>query len=88
MVLFTEDCPVLDLALDSTGSCPALWVATTATHVNKWPVDVSKANGFNGVEGVAGSEEEEDTGITYIDEPAPIFSQPIAVLPGQLSLSL
>lgn len=83
LVLFTEDSPILDLALDTSGSCHALWVATTATHVNKWPVDPSKANGFNNVEG-AGSSEEEEGGITYIDEPAPIFSQPIAVLPGQV----
>lgn len=83
LVLFTEDSPILDLVLDTSGSCDALWVATTATHVNRWPVDPCKANGFD-VEGVGSSaEEEEEEGITYIDdEVAPVFTKPIATLPG------
>ncbi len=77
----TEASPILDLALDTSGSCTALWVATTATHVSKWPVDASKANGF-AVEGAGSSAEEEEVGITYVDEPTPLFVKPIATLPG------
>ena len=84
MILFTEENPILDLALDSSGSCEALWVATTATHINKWPVDPNRVNGFE-MEVVAPSEEEEEEegGITYIDDDVPpVFSKPIATLPG------
>ena len=84
VVLFTEDNPVLDLVLDTSGNSDALWVATTATHVNKWPVDPSRVNGFD-VQGVESSaEEEEEGGVTYIDDDmAPVFSKPIATLQGQ-----
>lgn len=80
LILFTEEHPILDISLDTSGSCDSLWVATTATHINKWPVDPNKANGF-----CAGSEEEE-TKVTYIDdEPAPVFSKPIASIPGKVN---
>lgn len=81
--LLTESNPILDLALDTTGSCSSLWVATTATHVNKWPVDATQMNGF-AVEGEGSSDEEDETGVTYIDEaePTPIFAKPILTLPG------
>lgn len=87
--LFTEANPILHLALDSSGSCASLWVATTATHVNKWPVDPSRLNGFvaEGMgQGEVSSEEEE--GVTYIDdaEPTPLFTKPISSLPGIASL--
>ena len=83
-LLFTESAPILDLTLDTTGSCPALWVATTATHLHKWPVDPNKSNGFatEVSSGEEEEEEEEEVEVTYIDEPAPLFSKPIATLPG------
>ena len=81
-LLFTEDSPVLDLALDTTGSCNSLWVATTATSVNKWPVDPNKGNSFY-MNGASSGEEEEDLGITDVDEPTPLFFKPIATIPGK-----
>ena len=84
-LLFTEDAPILDLTLDNTGSCESLWVATTATHLNKWPINPNKANGFYDEE--VELSEEEDLGVTDIDEPTPYFSKPITTLPGKLALS-
>ena len=86
LTLFTESSPVLDLALDNTGNCLSLWVATTATHINKWPADASGVNGYS-VQGVGSSssseEEEEDVEITDIDDPTPLFTKPIARIPGE-----
>lgn len=83
VLLFTEDHPVLDLAIDDSGSCDSLWVATTATHINKWPIDPLKANGFGGEgEELSGEDEEEEVGVTDIDEPTPYFTKPISTIPG------
>lgn len=88
VLLFTESNPVLDLALDTSGSCTSLWVATTATQVNKWPVDVNRVNGFTA--GGEGSSEEEEVGVTYIDEaePTPLFAKPISTVPGIVPLTV
>jgi len=36
VLLFCEESPILDLALDPLDNQQSLWVATTNTHVNKW----------------------------------------------------
>lgn len=77
VLLFTEANPVLSLALDTSGSCDSLWVATTATHINKWPIDIHKGNGFRD------EEEEEEVAITDIDDPTPFFTKPIATIEGK-----
>jgi len=82
VLLFTEASPVLSMALDTSGSCDSLWVATTSTHVNKWPIDIHKANGFGDDETDEGNEESEEDGITDIDDPTPFFTKPIATIPG------
>ena len=82
VLLFTETSPVLSMALDTSGSCDALWVATTSTHVNKWPIDIHKANGFRDDETDEGNEEYNEEGITDIDEPTPFFTKPMTTIPG------
>lgn len=75
----------MDLQLDPTDNNASIWAATTSTHVNKWPVDPSSlANGrLDEEEEMDDEEEEEDIGITDIDDPQPLFTQPLASLPGQ-----
>ena len=36
VLLFCEDAPILDLALDPCDNFESIWVATTNTWVNKW----------------------------------------------------
>ena len=62
----------MDLS-DDRGS---IWAATTNTHVNKWAVE--------GVERNTEEEEEEEVAITDIDDPQPLFTQPLATIPGRL----
>ncbi len=82
----TEDAPILDLVLDHSGRCESLWVATTATHVNKWPIDPNKPNGFHSDEEDLSEEEGRVTAID--DDPPPFFTKPIATLPGQRSIHI
>ena len=83
VVLFCEESPILDLQLDPTDD--SIWAATTSTYVNKWPVDSGSMTNGEGLEGEEGMEvdEDEDVGITDIDDPQPLFTQPIASIPGQ-----
>ena len=88
VVLFCEDSSILDLKLDQSDgeNGVSLWAATTNTHVNKWPTDPSTlTNGKMEEEErnmAEEDEEEEEVGITDIDDPQPIFSQPLALIPG------
>ena len=72
---------MLDLALDASGASNSLWVATTATHINKWPIEPHKVNGFED-ESAGLSGEEEGEGVTDMDESAPYFTKPIATILG------
>ena len=86
MVLFCEESAILDLKLDPSDNCTSIWAATTSTHVNKWPVDpASMTNGkmSEGEEEEGEMEVEEDVGITDIDDPQPLFCQPLATVPGE-----
>ena len=87
MVLFCEESSILNLKLDPSDDCTSIWAATSSTHVNKWPVDPS--NMTNGKLSEEEEEEggemevEEDIGITDIDDPQPLFTQPLATVPGE-----
>lgn len=87
MVLFCEESSILDLKLDPSDDCTSIWAATSSTHVNKWPVDPSSmTNGkLSEEEEEEGGEMEveEDIGITDIDDPQPLFTQPLATVPGE-----
>ena len=87
MVLFCEDSPILNLKLDPSDDNTSLWAATTNTPVNKWPVS-HPDNITNGKmeEGEEIEEVEEDICITDIDDPQPLFTQPLATIPGQISI--
>lgn len=81
-MLFCEDSPILNLQLDQTDSCLSIWAATTSTHVNKWPVDPDSMTNGEEEEGME-VDEEEDAGITDIDDPQPLFTHPFASIPGK-----
>ena len=86
VVLFCEDSPILNLKLDLSDDNDSIWAATTSTHVNKWPVNPSSmSNGKmeDGEEGIMEEEEEEEVAVTDIDDPQPIFTQPLATIPGE-----
>ena len=91
VVLFCEDSSILNLKLDLSDDNDSIWAATTNTHVNKWAVDPSTVtNGKmeEGEERNMDEEEEEEVAITDIDDPQPIFTQPLARIPGQLNTAL
>lgn len=83
--MFCEDSPILNLKLDLSDDSPSIWAATSNTHVNKWAVDPSTVTNGKMEEGEERQEEmeEEEVAITDIDDPQPIFTQPLATIPGQ-----
>ncbi|MCG8622964.1 MAG: hypothetical protein MJE68_13335 [Proteobacteria bacterium] len=74
--MFCEDSSILNLKVDLSDDRGSIWAATTNTHVNKWAVE--------GVERNTEEEEEEEVAITDIDDPQPLFTQPLATIPGRL----
>ena len=84
-MLFCEDSPILNLQLDPTDNCLSIWAATTSTHVNKWPVDPGSMTNGEEEEGME-VDEEENGGITDIDDPQPLFTHPLASIPGKTSV--
>ena len=87
--MFCEDSSILNLKLDLSDDNGSIWAATTNTHVNKWAVDPSTVTNGKMEEGeernMDEEEEEEEVAITDIDDPQPIFTQPLATIPGQLN---
>lgn len=81
VLLFSEDSPILSLALDTTNNTESLWVATTNTYINKWSVDPNLMVEADS-DMVNGEGSEEDLMITDVDEPTPLFTKPISTLPG------
>lgn len=80
--MFSEDSPVLSLALDHSYGLDSLWVATTNTAVNKWCIDSTLATEPDS-EMANGATSEEELIVTDVDEPTPLFTQPVSTLPGQ-----
>ena len=78
----------MNLKLDLSDDSSSIWAATTNTHVNKWAVDPSTVTNGKMEEGEERNmeeeeEEEEEVAITDIDDPQPMFTQPLATIPGQ-----
>lgn len=72
----------MNLKLDPGDDYASIWAATTSSYVNKWPVDPASMTNGKMDEGEE-MEEEEDIGITDIDDPQPLFTQPLATVPGE-----
>ena len=80
----------MNLKLDLSDDSSSIWAATTNTYVNKWAVDPSTVTNGKMEEGEERNmeeeeeeEEEEEVAITDIDDPQPMFTQPLATIPGQ-----
>ncbi|XP_065897763.1 WD repeat-containing protein 48-like isoform X2 [Dysidea avara] len=69
-LLFCEDSSVLRLCLDPTDDYHSIWVATSNTHINKWPTELVPVE-------TADNDDDNDN-----EDASPLHCKPVDTLPG------